>query len=538
MSRCLLGPLGGLLLLASFSCSSALAQPAAKEEETQLPNIADEPKTIDPAASMPPELTVPATHDFSDSSLREVVAWLQDQQELVVLLDHGALAAIGVSPAEPISDRLDNAPLYMLLNRLRSLGLAWYFEDKILHITTTEVAEERAVTLPYNVGDLLDAGHDLDSLEAAITETIAPDCWDVVGGIGAINSLGDVLFIRQTDAVQREVQGLLAALRGHARRTYVNDPPQHQALRAKLAENVSVEFSDTPLVAAVEQLAEAAKADIRLDLPALRRMRLREREPVTLTLTDRKLETVIQALVLDLQLTWILRDGVLWITSVEEAEQSLKTAVYDVRDLCSNEKEVQPLLEALTSQTQPDSWSDVGGPGSIDLVNTGTLVIRHQERVHQEVLQLLETYRQALRASKPRQRDAEFEREVVTTYYRMHADVARDLATMLPVLVHSESWRSEARPEATGELHLVASAPQITQRATRGEEAEGEETVVLPQAVLIIRQTRAVHNEIAEVVRRVESGDVVQFGEGLGGMGGFGGGFFSVPPRSGPERLK
>jgi len=524
-----------ICLFVSVSLTPTHAQQAAPEGDDQpkLPEIADEPKTVDPAASMPEELTVRAAHDFSDSSLREVVAWLREEQKLVVLVDNGALSTIGISPAEPVSDRLDDAPLYLLLNRLRSLGLAWYFEDKILHVTSADAAQERATTLPYNVGDLLDAGYELDRLETAITETIAPADWAYVGGIGTINALGDVLFVRQTDALQREVQGLLAALRKHARQTYVNEPPQHLALREKLSENVSVAFVDTPLETAVKQLADQVKADIRLDAPALRRMRLREREPVSLTLTDRKLETVLQAIVLDLELTWVLRDGVLWITSAEEAEEFLKTAVYDVRDLCRDDGEMDALIEAVTTATQPDSWGDVGGPGSINSVKPGTLVIGHQERVQREVLEMLETYRRALRESKPRRREVDFENEIVTTYYRMHADVARDLAKMLPTLVRPDTWKSEALPEASGQLFLVASEPQVETPGIRGEENTGGESVVLPQAVLIVRQTRAAHGEIADVIRRVESGDVMELGGGLGGMGGFGGGFFSLPPERG-----
>ena len=446
------------------------------------------------------------------------------------------LANIGVSPAEPVSDRLDDAPIYLLLNRLRSLGLAWYFEDKILHITSAETAQERATTLPYNVGDLLDTDHELATLEEVIMYTVAPAEWDQVGGAGVINSLGDVLFIRQTDQLQREVQGLLAALRDHGRQTFINDPPQHLLLRQQLEENVSVEFSDTPLEAAIDRLAEITKIDIRLDEPALRKIRVREREPVTLKLTDRKLHTVLQAIVLDLDLTWILRDGVLWITSREEAEESLKVAVYDVRDLCRDGGEADALIEAVTRQTEPDSWDDVGGPGSIEFANSGTMVISHQERVHKEVLNLLETYRTSLRASKPRQREDD-PNEVVTAYYRMHADVARDLSKLLPTLVQPGSWKSNAQPEAPGELYLTASEPDLTGIAgIRGSTVPDEqavEPVLTPQAVLIIRQTRAAHNEIAETIRRVQSGDMIQFDTvfgGMGGMGGFGGGFFSVEP--------
>ena len=104
---------------------------------------------------------------------------------------------LGVQSGEPISDRLDNAPIYLLLNRLRASGLAWFFEDEILHITSTEAAVEHMTTIPYNLGDLLDADYDADSLMTVIESAIAPDSWATVGGDGVLNFLGDVMFMRQ-----------------------------------------------------------------------------------------------------------------------------------------------------------------------------------------------------------------------------------------------------------------------------------------------------------------------------------------------------
>ena len=45
-----------------------------------------------------------------------------------MLLDKKALAEIGVTAAEPVSDRLVEAPLYLLLNHLQSIGLDWFVE--------------------------------------------------------------------------------------------------------------------------------------------------------------------------------------------------------------------------------------------------------------------------------------------------------------------------------------------------------------------------------------------------------------------------
>jgi hypothetical protein len=513
------------------------AQQVTAEAEFKLPEIAEDPKTIDPATLMPAELSAAATVDLSDSSLAEVVAWLRNEQKLIVLLNSSTLSDINMLPSEPMSDRLDNEPIYLLLNRLRSLGLAWYFEDGIVHITSMEDAEFRLSTQSYNVGDLLDAGYEQDDLARVIESVVSPESWESVGGPGALTSLGDVMFIRQTDEIQRETQGLLTALRGHARQTFVLEPTQHQAMRQKLDENVSVDFLDTPLVAAVRQLAEDTGVDLRLDMPCLRDNRIREREPVTLKLTDRTLATVLQAIAMNFDLTWILRDGVLWITSPDEAELCQKIAVYDVRDLCRDKDESDALSDAVVSQAEPESWEDVGGPGTLIFAKPGTMVVRNEERVLMDVFALLESYRAALRASKPRDRDKEDAKEVITVYYRLHANVAASLQMFLPMIVKPDSWKIH-RPTATGTILNLSSLPDLSRSApllgTSDEDSENAQSLVISRAVLIITQTREVHEEIAEVIRRVETGDpmpgvVGDMGTGMGGMGGFGGGFMSVP---------
>jgi hypothetical protein len=356
-----------------------------------------------------------------------------------------------------------------------------------------------------------------------------------------LNSLGDVLFVRQNDHQQREVQALLEALRKHARQTFVNDPSQHLNLRKTLGENISVDFKDTPLETAVASLAKLAKIDIRLDVSMLRHARIREREPVTLKLTERRLNTILQALTSDLKLTWILRDGVLWITTTQHADQYHKTAVYDVRDLCRNEVESYALVNAITAQTLPSSWSSKGGSAKIEFAKPGTLIITHQERIQMEVLDLLETYRKALRSSKPRKRDEIDPNEVITVYYRVYANTAPDLVKLLSQRVQPDSWKDEKHPDAIGEILVVASAPDVSEVAhvaEFGSESDSESqgigpVVVLQKSVLIVEQTRAAHDQIAEVIRRVESGDSQDggFGGGGGGLGGsgFGGGFFSIP---------
>lgn len=501
----------------------ARAQDQPKQAETQerrVPEISDEPRTVDPAEFVPEELAAAVTVEFSDSSLHEMAEWIEDEKEIPVLFDEKALSEAGIPLGEPVTDHLDNEPLYLLLNRLRSLGLTWYVADDVLHITTMNAAKRRMSTDPYNVSDLLDAGYERSDLLETVRST-TPGPWMEINGVGGtLEWLADVLFIRHTDRMHREVRGLLTALREHGRQTFTLDPPQHRILREKLDENVSVSFADTPLAAAVDELAEQTGADIRLDIPAMRESGVRQREPVSLHLSGRKLRTVLHVLLTDLDLTWILRDGVMWITSASEAEQQRKTAVYDVRDLCRNRTEANALKEAIRKQTR-GPWQELDGTGgAIVFARSGTLVVRHTEGALHEVGELLNNYRDALRASGPREQE-EKSKEILKRYYRMHEKVAADLAALLPRLVQPERWRDEMHPDAPGTIVQVASEPDTNAQLKEPR---------IPRAVLIIRQTREVHEKIAEVIRRVERGDGPLSTDGLkGGMGGFGGGFFSLP---------
>ncbi len=514
------------LVIALFAVSAAplLAQePAA--EPPKPPVIADEPKTIDPATLMPGPLAAKGTVKFDGQSLLEMAQWFADEHGIKVLFDKRALDEVGVPLGEPVFDHLDDEPLYLLLGRLKMLGLAWYFDDGLVRVTSQEQAESRTSTVPYNLGDLIDAGYDRDDISDTIIATIDSDSWAENGGGDAdIQWLGDVMFVRQTGESHRRLAGLLAALRGHGRRTFIFDPPQHLTLRAKLDEPVTLKLDQVPLVVAVEKIAEAANVDLRLDRRALKGARVSEREPVSLDLEQRQLRTVLQVALGNFKLTWMLRDGVLWVTSEEQAESLLKTAVYDVRDLCRDDSEGDALRDAILSQT-PEHWAENGG-GNADMrfAKVGTLVVSHNEAGHEELLALLERYRAALRISKPREEDKPDPQEVLTRYYRMPSPIAEGLARALPKLVAPESWKSAEQPEGTGTILLLPSEAEVVYK-------DGKEPLVTPQSVLIVVQTRENHESIVDRIDKIRHGDNEPLNQGLGGGmmgGGFGGGAFSL----------
>jgi len=526
----------------------------------KLIEIPVEPTTVDPATLVPPPLARPVTIEFAENSIRDIATWIQTEQKIQVLLDQKALSEDVNLATEQINESLTNLPLYLLLDRLRTLGLEWYMEEGNLHITTIQVASQKLTTRPYNVGDLFDVGFKPEALtETILVTTEGP--WTVGDnktGSGIV-LLGDVLFVRQTDRMHREVAGLLAALRKHARQTLTLDAPQNENLRKKLDANVTVSFKDQSLALALQSLAKQAQIDIRLDGVALKSLGIRDRTPVTLVLADQKLSTVLQALLTDLNLTWVLRDGLLWITSQKQAESFMKTAVYSVIDLCRDDSETFALRQAILSQTR-GPWSPLQGAtavkdqehwGAIAFARPGVMVVRQTESGLNEVLQLLENYRTALRASKPRKPTGEDPKEIIIRYYRIPTVMAEELIVALPKLVRPETWNSNEQPKGMGTILKLKSKPSfIDAYGTEVDQPEAatelQHAFAIQNSVLVIQQMREVHASIAELLQKIENGDPLddslQFGGGGGGFGGggqqggFGGSFFSVPERRSTEK--
>lgn len=543
-SACIASQLGGA---AKSSTSSDTSDDAAASPAVE---IADEPRSIDPASVVGSRMAKLLTVEFSGVTLREVYRWLQDEQKLSVSVNAAELNAAGILSSDIVTEKLSNEPLYLLLDRLRSLGIGWYEDDDTLFLTTAKKADQEMVTVPYNLGTLLDAGFDGEEVVETIRSTISDTDDGKDEGDDAIVLLGDVVFIRENQRGQREVAGLLEALRKPARKTRTLDPPQHDTLRNSLEEKFSLTLQEVPLNDAVEEISKTSGVSIRLNPQELRKSGTRDRTPVTVELKDQKLRVVLQAMLSELKLTWLIRDGVIWVVSQDTADGSALSAVFDVRDLCRDLDESEALSDALQQQAGGE-WTEIDGTAvSISFAKPGIMVVRHTGQMLTNVERLLGNYRQALRESKPRETTKLDPDEVLTYYYKLPTPVASDLLTYLPSAIRPETWQSEAQPQAPGTILRLASATDLHETYTRvsGADKSGplkvENRVVIENSVLIIRQTRQVHGEINTLIDKIVAGDRPprnegggQGGGGLGGgMGGFGGGFFSVDSEKAMKR--
>lgn len=497
--------------------------------------IADEPVAIDPATVLPAAVVTKGTIAFDNAALSDVVAWVGQQASLSIVIDESALQDEGILISESVTDRLDDEPVYLLLDRLRSLNVGWTVDGKLLRITTLADLEDRHETIAYNLGEFLDQGYSATQLQEMLSNCTS-DQWELVDGVGGqMVLLGDVLFVRTKATVHREISAVLAALRTPARRILVLDPPQHAALREALRKPVMADFQNVAFDEAIANLARQAEVDLRLDQGSLKSSRFRARTPISLSLADQDLQTVLKVLLAKFGLSYVIRDGAIWVVAESEAEDVHSIALFDVRDLCRDSKECEALLYAIQSQVGI-AWRDRDGDGGVSVfARPGILVVRQSEADLDKLLELLENYRKALRLSKPRAGDAADSTPIVR-FYRIPTATAEELVTLLPELLDSASWKSEAQPDGIGTIRLIASYPGPVEgteivATQKPDEATAPPRVAVEHSILMIRQLPTIHQEISSLLVRLRNGDYAPpvMNGGAGGLGGgFGGGFFSV----------
>lgn len=109
--------------------------------------------------------------------------------------------------------------------------------------------------------------------------------------------------------------------------------PEEEEVRRALTRPISFDFVETPLSDVAQFLRDFSGVNVVLDVNALSQLGVDLDTPVTLSLNAVTMKSALRLLLRPLELTYVVRDGVLYITTSESAEQDLITKVYPVGDL-------------------------------------------------------------------------------------------------------------------------------------------------------------------------------------------------------------
>jgi hypothetical protein len=168
-----------------------------------------------------------------------------------------------------------------------------------------------------------------------------------------------------------------------------------QALDGPLRSN-GLDFVDTPLEEVVNLLQEDYGIPIQIDRPALDEIGMEAAEQVTVQIHNVSFRSALRLLLRQLQLTYLIQNEVLLITTPESAESELKLCVYDLRGLVDTEqpKSLAALVDAIVSCIASETWAENGGGGAeIRPLPPRLLAITQTQGVHEEIRGFLDTIR-------------------------------------------------------------------------------------------------------------------------------------------------
>ncbi len=158
-------------------------------------------------------------------------------------------------------------------------------------------------------------------------------------------------------------------------------------IEQSLLQDSEVSFIDTPLHEAVDFLKDLHSIEIWVDKEALSEDGINFDEAITLQMSGISLDSALNMMLEPLQLDYVIKNEVLVITSKQRADEMMETRVYNVRRLSHLPEGLTVILENAIS---PDSWVQAGGAGSVTAASHSVLFVRQTQRIHREILELLD----------------------------------------------------------------------------------------------------------------------------------------------------
>jgi hypothetical protein len=376
-------------------------------------------------------LAGPIQLDFNKAPLQDVIDYLKTTKNIEVQLDKRVLEDAGVSGDMRVTINVKGISLksaLCLMLRNMQPELSYMVTDEVLLITTPDVVDEHHVTRVYPVGDLV-VRHDehgapwddYDPLIDLITSTNRPTTWDG-GPPGSISgkTLGTatILVVTQTDEMHERIADLLAKLREIAKNSpnaeppYGNQPRSYPigeaplskmtvAIKTALASATQLDFTQAPLQDVIDHLKAVHKIEIQLDKRVLEDVGVSGNTQVKVNVKGTSLKAALRLMLGDMQpeLTYMIKDEVLLITTPDLAEEVLPTRLYPVGDLvaCRDEHDApwddyDSLIDLIKSTVRPTRLITDCTPGSIAGITLGTakiLTVTQTEEIHEQIADLL-----------------------------------------------------------------------------------------------------------------------------------------------------
>ncbi|MEQ8210363.1 MAG: sigma-70 family RNA polymerase sigma factor [Lacipirellulaceae bacterium] len=150
----------------------------------------------------------------------------------------------------------------------------------------------------------------------------------------------------------------------------------------------SLDFQEIPLNQIIDVISEEYGFTIVFDRPALEEFAISEETEVTIKLNNLPLKSALNLMLAQVEdLTYLVKNDVLLITSQDVADSYLETRIYDVNPIGLNSDAITKVLEATVEH---DSWSVNGtGEGMCEPISNGLISISQTQAVHERIAAFL-----------------------------------------------------------------------------------------------------------------------------------------------------
>jgi hypothetical protein len=292
-------------------------------------------------------------------------------------------------------------------------GLCYDIEERRLTITTPTVSRDRtrlrAVVYPLPQPELASSEVYEGMWQDIAVRFVAEGEWDATGGDGYCASVPGGLVIVHTPDVHRQVRHLLESLSRMVSQPeslapvpllppMSSDARNH--IRAAVKKPAAIDFHDVPLRKAVSELAWQHNVPIVVNATELIEAGVDPDQKITIHSDSRSLESLLRRMLDTLEITFMVRDDAVVVTTHEDAESSenMATVAYPVHDLVAVQggRDYDPLIDLITTTIAPEKWQDGSGPMRSVAEFDGRLLISQTWDVHAEIEQLLSQLRRSL----------------------------------------------------------------------------------------------------------------------------------------------
>jgi RNA polymerase sigma factor (sigma-70 family) len=141
---------------------------------------------------------------------------------------------------------------------------------------------------------------------------------------------------------------------------------REEEIERLLQRPVSLDFRDAPLGEVLDDLRAWHGLNIAVDQPALEQEGVSLKRPVSVHLGNVSLKSALAVLLHDARLTYVVRDGILVVTTPAVARGKPVRATYPVGKLVGRDLRAEALIHLITRTIEPASWDVMGGSGTVE----------------------------------------------------------------------------------------------------------------------------------------------------------------------------